>query len=101
MQIGIPMILKGVQMIASHVGEMRKSPSKALTNAVAPSTLVGSGLATATYLGGSEIHALIGVAEGATTEQLAAHVAVYVVQAVLGVMSIWAMAKKPGTTIDD
>lgn len=101
MQIGIPMLLKGLSMISSHVVEISKKPTKALSNTASVSTVVGAGLGSAAYLGGSEVHALIDALEGAPTEQMIAHAVVYVVQAILGIVSVWAVGKKPGTKIND
>jgi hypothetical protein len=101
MKIGIPMLVKGLSMIASHVGDISRQPTKILSNVASVSTVVGAGLGSAAYIGGDELHSLIGAWDGASTDQMVAHVAVYVAQAVMGVVSVWAMAKKPGTKIGD
>jgi len=101
MKIGIPMLLKGLNMIASHASEVSEKPSKMVSNVFSTSTAVGSAVGAAALFGGEEVHALIGAWDGASTEQLVAHVVVYVAQAVMGIVGIWAVGKKPGTKIDD
>ncbi len=101
MKIGIPMLLKGLKMVVSHASEIKEKPTKLLSNVASLSTTVGSGLGAATYFGGEEIHSVISTLGVGPTEQQVAHAVVYVAQAVLGLVSLWAVTKKPGTKIDD
>ena len=95
------MLLKGMKMIVNHASEIKKEPSKLLSNVASLSTTVGSGLGAATYFGGEEIHSIISTLDVGSTEQQVAHAVVYAAQAVLGLVSLWAVTKKPGTKIND
>lgn len=92
---------KGVGKVLDHLYEMRQNPTKFVANLKSPSTVTGTGLGLATWFGGGEIHALIGPIQGASTEELVAHGFVFVAQAVLGLISLWAVGKRPGDRIDD
>lgn len=98
-----PLIIKAISLVGNHIVEMKKDPAKIGENFMPISTTVGllGGAGVAATCGAAEtmdLHAGIGGWE--TNQQIAAHIALYTIQAVIGAYSAYLVGKPRGATLD-
>ena len=98
------LLIKAISLVGNHIVAMNKDPAKIGENFMPISTAVGllgvSGVgATVGAVEQYDLHAGIGGWE--TNQQIASHLALYLMQGIIAAYSAYLVGKPRGVTLDD